>query len=59
MKKDPYENKNIAKDHPVLAEEMEKNLSELISSSKVSEREEITKDEEEKIRKELKKLGYI
>ena len=59
LKKDPYENKNIAKDHPVLAEEMEKILSELISSSKVSEREEITKDEEEKIRKELKKLGYI
>ena len=59
MKKDPYENRNIAKDSPLLVEEMEKILSELISNSKGSTQEEISKDEEEKIRKELKKLGYM
>ena len=59
MKKDPYENRNIAKDHPLLVEEMEKILSELISSSKELELEKISKVEEEKIAKELRKLGYI
>ena len=59
LKKDPYENRNIAKDHPLLVEEMEKILSELISSSKELELEEISKVEEEKIAKELKKLGYM
>ena len=59
LKKDPYENRNIAKDHPLLVEEMEKILSELISSSKELELEKISKVEEEKIAKELRKLGYI
>jgi lipoate-protein ligase A len=60
LKKDPHENRNIAKDHPLLVEEMEKILSETFSSnSKELEPEEISKDEEEKIRKELKKLGYM
>jgi len=59
LKKDPYENRNIAKDHPLLVEEMEKILSELISSSKEPELEEISKVEEEEIAKELKKLGYM
>jgi hypothetical protein len=38
---------------------MEKILSELISSSKELKLEEISKVEEEKIAKELKKLGYM
>jgi len=59
LKKDPYENRNIAKDHPLLVDEMEKILSELISSSKELKQEEISKVEEEKIAKELKKLGYM
>ena len=53
LKKDPYENKNIAKDHPLLVDEMEKILSKLISSSKELELEEISKVEEEKIRKKV------
>ena len=59
LKKDPHENRNIAKDNPLLVDEMEKILSELISSSKESTQEEISKNEEEKIRRELKKLGYM
>ena len=59
LKNDPHENRNIAKNHPLLVEEMEKILSEITSSSKEPKQEDISKDEEEKIRKELKKLGYM
>ncbi len=57
---DPQENNNIAKNYPLIVQQMEKILSETFSSnSKELEPEEISKDEEEKIRKELKKLGYM
>ena len=60
LKKDQKENNNIAKNYPLIVEEMEKILSEISSSSsKEPEQEELSKDEEEKIRKELKKLGYM
>ena len=60
LRKDPQENNNIAKNHPLIVKDMEKILSEISSySSKELEPEEISKDEEEKIRKELKKLGYM
>ncbi len=46
--------------NPDLKSRLEKILSETFSSnSKELEPEEISKDEEEKIRKELKKLGYM
>ncbi len=60
LQKDPQENNNIAKNYPLIVEQMEKILSETFSSSsKELEPEELSKDEEEKIRKELKKLGYM
>ena len=60
LRKDPQENNNIAKNHSLIVKDMEKILSEISSySSKELEPEKISKDEEEKIRKELKKLGYM
>jgi arylsulfatase A-like enzyme len=59
LKKDPQENNNIVKNYPLIVEEMEKIISEITSTSKGLEQEELSKDEEEKIRKELKKLGYM
>ena len=60
LKKDPQENNNITKDHQALVEEMEKIISDITSSnSEKLVKEEISTDEEEKISKELKKLGYM
>ena len=60
LKNDPLENNNIAKDNPELIEDMEKKLSEIISSTSNNyEQNNIGDDEEERIRNELTKLGYM
>ena len=60
LKNDPLENNNIAKDNPELIEDMEKKLSEIISNTSNNyEQNNIGDDEEERIRNELTKLGYM
>ena len=60
LKNDPQENDNIAKYNIPLIKDMEKIISEMIISGNECIENEITsKDEEEQIRKELTKLGYM
>ena len=60
LKKDPQENNNIAKYNPQLIKDMEKILSQMIVSSPENlQNEKMNEDEEEQIKKELTKLGYM
>ena len=60
LKKDPQENNNIAKYNPQLIKDMEKILSQMIVSSPENlQNEKMSEDEEEQIKKELTKLGYM
>jgi hypothetical protein len=60
LKKDPQENDNIAKYNPQLIKDMEKILSQMIVSSPENlQNEKMSEDEEEQIKKELAKLGYM
>jgi hypothetical protein len=60
LKKDPQENDNIAKYNPRLIKDMEKILSQMIVSSPENlQNEKMSEDEEEQIKKELAKLGYM
>ena len=60
LKKDPQENDNIAKYNPQLIKDMEKILSQMIASSPENlQNEKMSEDEEEQIKKELTKLGYM
>jgi arylsulfatase A-like enzyme len=59
LKNDPDEIKNIASKHPQVITQMEKILEGIKINSIHNENSEITDDEEEIVKKELKKLGYI
>lgn len=59
LQNDPYENTNIAKTNPEIIDEMEKTLAEILANSPTKQKQTLNKDEEEQIRNELKKLGYV
>ena len=59
LENDPQENSNIAKNNTQLIKEMENIISKIISGSEDHKNETISKDEEDQIRKELTKLGYM
>jgi len=59
LQNDPFENINIAKDNPNLVAKMEKILAEIIANTPTKQKQALNKDEEEQIRNELKKLGYV
>ena len=59
LKNDPDEIKNIATEKSQIITQMEKMLEEIKINSIHNENSEITDDEEEIVKKELKKLGYI
>jgi arylsulfatase A-like enzyme len=56
---DPLENKNIANDEYLKVNEMENILSSITSFTTNTEKENLDDMEEQKIRDELKKLGYL
>ena len=58
LKNDPQENNNIAKNNLPIIEKMEKLLQD-VQNNTLELHNTITKEEEEKIAKELKKLGYM
>ena len=55
---DPYENNNITKNNLPIIEKMEKLLQDM-GRDTLEPDNTLTKEEEEKIAKELKKLGYM
>ncbi len=60
MENDPFENTNIAQNHPLIVKNLEKKISDLITnpiSVKVKER--ISEEDTKKIEEELKKMGYL
>ena len=58
LKNDPQENNNIAENNLPIIEKMEKLLQD-VQNNTLELDNTITKEEEEKIAKELKKLGYM
>ena len=57
---DPFENENLAKSNPNKVKEMESVLQNMTKIPEPPTNEaELTKEEEEKIESQLKKLGYI
>ena len=58
LKNDPYENNNISKNNLPIIEKMEK-LLESMQNDTLELDNTLSKEEEEKISKELRKLGYI
>ncbi len=59
LKNDPYELTNIVDANPKIAAEMENFVEKIKKDAHSDNSEQITKEEEEKITEELKKLGYI
>ena len=59
LKKDPYELTNIVDDNPKTAAEMENFIEKIKKDADFDISAQISKEEEEKITEELKKLGYI
>ena len=59
LKKDPFEFTNIVDANPKIATEMENFVEKIKKDAQSDNSEQISKDEEEKITEELKKLGYI
>ena len=58
LENDQYENNNISKDNLPIIEKMEKLLYD-IQNNTLELDNKLSKEEEEKISKELRKLGYI
>jgi len=58
LENDPYENNNISKNNLPIIEKMEKSLQDMQNNTLELDNA-FSKEEEEKISKELKKLGYI
>ena len=58
LENDPYENNNISKDNLPIIEKMEKLLRDMQNDTLELDNT-LSKEEEEKISKELRKLGYI
>ena len=58
LEDDPYENNNISKNNLPIIEKMEKLLYD-IQNNTLELDNTLSKEEEEKISKELRKLGYI
>ena len=58
LKNDPYENNNISKNNLPIIEKMEKLLYD-IQNNTLELDNTLSKEEEEKISKELRKLGYM
>jgi arylsulfatase A-like enzyme len=59
MEKDPDEFHNISNNEPEIIKEMEKLLDELKNQNIMKPGSDIPSEDEEKIRQELKKMGYI
>ena len=59
MDKDPNEFHNISNDEPEIIKEMEKLLHEIKNQNIMKPESDIPSEDEEKIRQELKKMGYI
>ena len=58
LENDPYENNNISKDNLPIIEKMEKLLRDMQNDTLELDNT-LSKEEVEKISKELRKLGYI
>jgi len=58
LENDPYENNNISKSNLPIIEKMEKLLQDMQNDTLELDNT-LSKEEEEKISKELRKLGYI
>ena len=58
LKNDPYENNNISKNNLPVIEKMEKSLRNMQNDTLELDNT-LSKEEEEKISKELKKMGYM
>ena len=58
MENDPFENFNISDDFPNIISNMEEILQKYNEDESVTQNE-VLDEEEEKISKELKKLGYM
>ena len=58
LENDPYENNNISKNNLPIIEKMEKLLQDMQNDTLELDNT-LSKEEEEKISKELRKLGYI
>ena len=58
LKNDPFENINIAKGNEELIKEFETRISE-IEKNEISHDDELSEEEQKRISKELKRLGYM
>ena len=58
LEDDPYENNNISKNNLPIIEKMEKLLQDMQNDTLELDNT-LSKEEEEKISKELKKMGYM
>jgi len=59
LKKDPFEDNNIASNNPEIINEMEKILQEIINNTLTKAENQLNEEETERIEEELRKLGYI
>ena len=59
IQNDPNETNNLIEERQDIVEKMEKHLSEILDQSDLNNESDISSEDEEKIRKELKKMGYI
>jgi len=59
LKKDPFEDNNIASNNPELINEMEKILKEIINNTLTKAENQLNEEETERIEDELRKLGYL
>lgn len=60
LENDPFENTNIAQNHPLIVKNLEKKISDLINNPiSVKVKEETSEEDTKKIEEELKKMGYL
>ena len=60
LENDPFENTNIAQNHPLIVKNLEKKISDLTNNPiSVKVKEETSEEDTKKIEEELKKMGYL
>tara|TARA_B100000029_G_C17588562_1_gene961843 strand:- start:1273 stop:2610 length:1338 start_codon:yes stop_codon:yes gene_type:complete len=59
LKHDPNEIHNLFEEKPEIVEMMEQHLSNILDNNNIEQQSEISDEDEERIRQELKKMGYI
>ena len=58
LQEDPFENNNIANDHPEIVKKMEETIEELTENSTIENMDSMDDEKLQKIQDELRLLGY-